>query len=225
MKHGAMRVESVTIGMFAAQSHVAIDEASGACAIIDAGEDARGIETVVRRAGARPEKILLTHGHIDHAGGLAALRRAYPGVPILMNERDRAWVERLAEQGLMFGLRVEPAPAPDGFLEDGQVIEVGGLRLRTIFTPGHTEGGTTFFAERERVAFVGDTLFRGSVGRTDLPGGSFRTLLRSVRERLLPLGDDVVVYSGHGPKTTIGEERRENDFIQPGVEERIGDLG
>jgi glyoxylase-like metal-dependent hydrolase (beta-lactamase superfamily II) len=123
----------------------------------------------------------------------------------------------------MFGVSLEPAPPPDRFVKDGEEIPVGGvLVLKAIYTPGHTRGGTTFDAERERVAFVGDTLFQGSVGRTDLPGGSFRTLAASIRERLLPLGDDVRVYSGHGPATTIGEERRRNPFLKPGIEERNG---
>jgi glyoxylase-like metal-dependent hydrolase (beta-lactamase superfamily II) len=214
-----MKIETVVIGNFQAQSHIALDEATGECAIIDTGEDGRGIEAVVKRLGATPKLVLLTHGHLDHAGGLARVRRAFPGVPIVMNERDLGWVENLERQGLMFGVRLEAAPRPDRFVKDGEEIAIGrDVRLRAIFTPGHTEGGTTFFAEKERVAFVGDTLFQGSVGRTDLPGGSFRTLVASIRERLFPLGDDVTCYSGHGPATTIGEERRSNPFLKPGAE-------
>jgi glyoxylase-like metal-dependent hydrolase (beta-lactamase superfamily II) len=218
-----VRVETIVIGMFAAQSHIAMDEATGECAIVDAGESGAGIADAVARLGATPRIVLLTHGHIDHAGGLAEVRRRFPGVPIAMNEADRPWVEALAEQGRMFGLRVESAPPVDRFLADGETIAIGrDVKLRAIFTPGHTEGGTTFFDEAARAAFVGDTLFQGSIGRTDLPGGSFRTLIASVKTRLFPLGDDVRCYCGHGPATTIGRERRANPFLQPGAEEELG---
>jgi len=217
-----VKVETVVIGMFQAQAHIALDEATLECAIIDTGEDGSGIEEAVRRLGAKPVAVLLTHGHIDHAGGLARMKAAFPGVPVLMNERDAGWVETLPHQGMMFGVRVRPAPPPDRFLRDGEEIAVGrDVRLRAVFTPGHTEGGTTYFDERARAAFVGDTLFERSVGRTDLPGGSFRALVRSIRERLFPLGDDVRCYCGHGPATTIGEERRQNPFLRPGIEDEL----
>ena len=200
--------------MFASFSYLAIDEASGECAIIDTGDSGAGIVEAVTRAGAKPTMILLTHGHIDHAGGLAAMRRAFPDIPILYSEKDRPWVENLSKQGLMFGLEVEAAPPATAFIAEGETFKIGQeLTLRAICTPGHTEGGITFFAEKERVAFVGDTLFSGSVGRTDLPGGSMPTLVRSIRERLFPLGDDVVCWCGHGPSTTIGKERRTNPFV------------
>lgn len=223
--YGGMRVESVVIGMFASQSHIVVDEATGACAIIDTGDSGRGIETVVARIGARPEMILLTHGHIDHAGGLAAVRRAWPKIPIYLNKLDQDWVDQLERQGQMFGLPVEKAPPIDRFLSDGELIPLGkDVVFKTIFTPGHTEGGVTFLVESRKVAFVGDTLFKGSVGRTDLPGGSFPTLYRSIQERLLTLDDAVVCYSGHGPKTTIGEERRSNPFIRPDLAGRLDEI-
>ncbi len=218
-----LRVATVVIGMFQSQSHLAIDEETGECAIVDAGEDGSGIAGTAARLGVRPAIVLLTHGHIDHAGGLAALRRHFPGVPIAMNEGDRFLVEELPAQGRFFGLRVERPPPIDRWLRDGEAIPIGrDVRLRAIFTPGHTPGGTTYYDEKAKVAFVGDTLFAGSVGRTDLPGGSFPTLLHSIRTRLFALPDDVVCYCGHGPETTIGEERRTNPFLQPGIEERLG---
>ena len=216
-----MKVETVVIGMFAAQSHIVVDPATNDCAIIDTGESGEGIEEAVRKLGASAKLVLLTHGHLDHAGGLARVRRAFPAIPIVMCKHDLTWVENLPRQGLMFGVRLEPAPPPDRFVEDGEEIALGDLRLRTIYTPGHTEGGVTFFAEKQRVAFVGDTLFQGSIGRTDLPGGSLHTLLKSIRERLFPLGDDVRCYTGHGPSTTIGKERLHNPFLRPGAEEEL----
>jgi glyoxylase-like metal-dependent hydrolase (beta-lactamase superfamily II) len=219
-----MKVETVVIGEFQAQSHIVIDEASGECAIVDTGENGAGIASAVERLGAKPVIILLTHGHLDHAGGLAAVRRRFPDVPIAMSEKDREWVARLPEQGIMFGVRLEPAPKVDRFLAEGETVAIGrDVKLRAIFTPGHTQGGITFFDEKARTAFVGDTLFQGSIGRTDLPGGSLRMLLASIREKLFPLGDDVVCYSGHGPKTTIGEERRTNPFLTDGAEEEMED--
>jgi glyoxylase-like metal-dependent hydrolase (beta-lactamase superfamily II) len=218
-----MKVATVVIGMFQAQSHLAIDEASGECAIVDAGESGEGIAEAVARLGVVPRIVLLTHGHIDHAGGLAELRRRFPGVPIAMNPADLPLVEALPAQGRFFGLRVERPPAIERYLRDGEIIEIGrSLRLRAIFTPGHTLGGTTFYDEAARAAFVGDTLFRGSIGRTDLPGGNFVTLIESIRARLFALPDDVVCYCGHGPATTIGEERRTNPFLEPGAAERLG---
>jgi glyoxylase-like metal-dependent hydrolase (beta-lactamase superfamily II) len=218
-----MKIETIEIGVFAAQSHIVLDEATGDCAIVDTGESGAGIAEAVARLGATPRIVLLTHGHLDHAGGLAEVRRRFPGVPIAMNRRDLPWVENMTQQGLMFGVRLEPAPRPDRFLEDGETVAVGrDVKLRAVFTPGHTEGGTTFFDEAARVALVGDTLFAGSVGRTDLPGGSFRALIASIKERLFPLGDDVRCYCGHGPATTIGDERRSNPFLQPGAEEELG---
>lgn len=221
-----MKIETVTSGNFQSQTHIAVDEATGECAIIDTGEDGRGIETVVRRLGATPKMVLLTHGHLDHAGGLAAVRRAWPDIPILMHESDLPWVENLEQQGRMFGIRLERPPPVSTIrtFKDGDEIAVGrDIKLETIFTPGHTEGGTTFYAARDKIAFVGDTLFQGSVGRTDLPGGSFRTLVRSIRERLFPLGDDVRCYCGHGPSFTLGEERRNNPFVRIGIEDQLGE--
>lgn len=218
-----MRVETVVIGMFAAQSHIVVDEATNDCAIVDTGESGAGIADAVARLGATPRIVLLTHGHIDHAGGLSEVRRRFPGVPIAANALDREWIEGLARQGLMFGLRVEKAPPVDRFIADGETVAIGrDVKLRAIFTPGHTAGGTTFFDEAARVALVGDTLFQGSIGRTDLPGGDSRTLIASIRLRLLPLGDDVRCFCGHGPDTTIGREHRQNPFLQPGAEEELG---
>lgn len=222
-----LRVETIEIGLFQSQSHLAIDEASGECAIIDTGESGAGIAEAVARLGVKPTLVLATHGHLDHVGGLSAVRRAFPDIPIRMNRLDLRWLRNLERQGLMFGVELEPAPPLEtiGFFEEGEEIAVGrDVRLKTIFTPGHTEGGATFFEPTARVAFVGDTLFHLSVGRTDLPGGSFRTLLASIRQKLLPLGDDVRCHCGHGPSFTIGGERRQNPFVQPGIEDRLGDV-
>lgn len=218
-----MKVITVPIGLFQAQSHIVIDEETGDCAIVDTGESGAGIAAAVARAGARPRIVLLTHGHLDHAGGLAEVRRRFPDAPIAVHERDRKMVEGIVVQGAYFGIELESPPPIDRLLEDGEEIAIGrGVRLRVIWTPGHTPGGVTYFEPAARAAFVGDTLFQGSVGRTDLPGGSFRALLASIRERLLPLGDDVVCYCGHGPETTLGRERRFNPFLRPGTAEELG---
>ncbi len=208
-----MILETIPIGMFQSNAYIVGDETTRACAIIDSGEDGRGIEAAVHRLGLTPQMLLVTHGHLDHVGGLARLRRAFPGVPVVGSAADRSFFETAAQQGLMFGVRVEAPPPIDRELSDGEIVRIGSLELRTIFTPGHSPGGVSFHCEAEKAVFVGDALFAGSIGRTDLPGGDYGTLIASIRSRLFPLGDDVVVYSGHGPETTIGDERETNPFL------------
>ncbi|MFC1707750.1 MBL fold metallo-hydrolase [Planctomycetota bacterium] len=218
-----MRVETVSIGMFQAQAHIAIDEATSECAIIDTGENGVGIKEAVDRIGAKPVFVLLTHGHIDHAGGLAEMRRCYPEVPIRMHKGDLPYVENMVTQGRMFGVEVEPAPPLDTFLHGGEQIDIGsGVCLKVIATPGHSPGGVVFYEPHAHVAFVGDTLFQGSIGRTDLPGGSAKTLLSSLRERVLTFPEETRCYTGHGPSTTVGEEKAHNPFLRPGAEAFLG---
>jgi glyoxylase-like metal-dependent hydrolase (beta-lactamase superfamily II) len=163
--------------------------------------------------GVTLEKILLTHAHIDHAGATAELARLR-GLPIEgPHPGDRFWIEQLPQQGAMFGLGRSESFEPTRWLGHGDVVTVGALPLEVLHCPGHTPGHVVFFDRGVRVAFVGDVLFAGSIGRTDFPGGDYDTLIRAIRRNLFPLGDDVRFVPGHGPMSSFGEERRTNPFV------------
>jgi len=158
-------------------------------------------------------QILLTHAHIDHAGGTGALARAL-GLPIVgPHEGDRFWIEGLAEQARMFGFAPAEPFTPTRWLHEGDTVQVGHSTLTVHHCPGHTPGHVVFHSAEARRAFVGDVLFAGSIGRTDLPGGDADTLVDSITARLWPLGDDTVFIPGHGPESTFGRERRHNPFV------------
>ena len=181
-------------------------------ALIDPGGDAEVLLAVVQENGLRLTKLLLTHGHIDHVGATAELA-ARLAIPIEGPQREDAfWLESLPKQSEMFGFPHTPAFTPDRWLEQGDTVSVGNQILEVLYCPGHTPGHVVFFHRPSRTAFVGDVLFKGSIGRTDLAGGDYGTLIRSIRERLFPLGDDVTFIPGHGPVSTFGYERLTNPY-------------
>lgn len=183
-------------------------------AVVDPGGDLDRIEAAIAGQGITIEKILLTHGHIDHAGGAAELRERL-GVPIEgPHEADRYLLDSLPETGANYGLDGARVVTPDRWLGDGDVVEVGGLTFDILHAPGHSPGSVVFMSRDARFALVGDVVFKGSVGRTDLPGGSHEQLIRAIKEKVLPLGDDVAFIPGHGPTSTLGEERQTNPFLQ-----------
>ncbi len=182
-------------------------------AIVDPGGDLDAIQAAADRFGVAIEKILLTHGHIDHAGGAAELRRRL-GVPVVGPQREEAfWIAQLPQQSQMFGFPHAEAFVPDRWLEDGDVVTFGEVNLEVIHAPGHTPGHVAFFDRAGKIAVVGDVLFQGSIGRTDFPRGDYDTLIHTIREKLWPLGDDVTFIPGHGPLSTFGEERENNPFV------------
>lgn len=182
-------------------------------AVIDPGGDLDRVLAEVDRHGVRLRQILLTHAHIDHAGATAELARQRQ-LPIIGPHRgDLFWIEGLPEQGRMFGFGACESFAPDRWLEDGDRVRVGQVELEVRHCPGHTPGHVVFYSPADRLAFVGDVLFQGSIGRTDFPGGDYATLVDSIRGKLFPLGDDVRFVPGHGPMSTFGEERRGNPFV------------
>lgn len=188
------------------------DEATGLGAVVDPGGDLDRVRAAIAKHGVTVEKVLLTHGHIDHAGGAAELAEAL-GVPVEgPHAADRFLLERLDEAGAGYGIPGRPL-TPERWLDEGDEVAVGPLRFSVLHCPGHSPGSVVFVSRDERFALVGDVLFRGSVGRTDLPGGDTDTLIRSIRDKLLPLGDDVAFVCGHGPTSTIGRERASNPFI------------
>jgi hydroxyacylglutathione hydrolase len=190
---------------------------TGQAVAIDPGEGASALVERVRSLQLTLGAILLTHAHVDHISGVRTVRDAVGPLPIHLHPADRFLYDAVVQQGLMFGIRVEPQPEPDRDLAAGAEIEIGRLRLRVHETPGHSPGGVVFEVtapDDSTYLIVGDTLFAGSIGRTDLPGGDYTTLIRSIRTVLFAFGDGVPVYPGHYDSTTIGRERRTNLFLQ-----------
>jgi len=208
-----MEFAIVPVTPFAQNCSLLWEAATRRAAVVDPGGDVDDILAEMAARNLQAEKILLTHGHIDHVGGAAALA-ARLGVPIEGPQREEAfWLDALPEQCRMFGFPATPALRPDRWLEDGDTVTIGDQVLKVLHTPGHTPGHVCFIHRPSRLAIVGDVLFAGSVGRTDFPRGSQAALLRSIREKLFPLGDDFSFIPGHGPMSTFGEERRNNPFV------------
>jgi glyoxylase-like metal-dependent hydrolase (beta-lactamase superfamily II) len=184
---------------------------------IDPGDEVESLLAFIAREALTVRHILLTHAHVDHVSGVAAATRAL-GVPVYLHRADLFLYDHAVEAGVMFGLSVEPQPPVDVFYTAGQVIPFGRYEARPYHTPGHCPGGVCLrvgpHGEAGRHLFVGDTLFAGSIGRTDLPGGDYPTLIQSIRDVLFAFGDEAIVHPGHGPDTTIGRERRTNPFLQ-----------
>jgi hydroxyacylglutathione hydrolase len=205
-----MKVLQIPNGAFVENSYLVIDEASHDCAIVDPGEGAGLILHKVEQAGAHPVAIWLTHAHLDHVLGVSRVREA-TGAPVYLHPADRPLYDHVPDQALAFGLRADPLPPPDRAYVHGDVMPVGGLTFTVRHAPGHSPGSVCLVGEG--VVFGGDVLFQGSIGRTDLPGGDFETLRTSIERELLGLPDSTIVYSGHGPETTVGIERRTNPFL------------
>lgn len=211
-----MILEYLTVGPFAENSYILGDEATGDGILIDPGHDPKAILARVKALGLTISAIVNTHAHIDHVGGVAEVQRQL-GVPFALHEKELPLLEALPMQAQLFGLPPITVPQVDDWLTEGQRLKVGGLDITVIETPGHSPGSVTLKVERAGVPGVdliaGDVLFAGSIGRTDLPGGNYDTLIRSITLKLFPLGDACRVWPGHGPDTTIGDERRGNPFV------------
>lgn len=215
-EHHGLLIETITNGPFMENCFVVADAKTKKAIVIDPGDEHDRIAESVERAGIEVVEIVNTHGHIDHAGSVAPLKRLLK-VPFAIHPSDRAWLEHLSASAAAFGLPPKETPEVERDLSHGQDLQVGEVTGRVLHTPGHTEGGCCLYFPEHKAVFVGDTLFAGSIGRTDLPGGSMSALLASIREQLLTLEDDVLVFCGHGPQTDIGAERRSNPFLRPGA--------
>ena len=212
-----MKVYVVPVTPFEQNCSVLVCERSMRGAVVDPGGDLDRIDEALAEAGAVLEKVLITHGHIDHCGQAGEFARRH-GVPIEgPHEADRFWIEQLGQQGRSFGFPALAPFEPDRWLVDGDVVEFGEQRLEVLHCPGHTPGHVVFFHAGLRLAIVGDVLFQGSIGRTDFPRGDHASLVRAIREKLFPLGDDVRFVPGHGPMSTFGDERRHNPFVGDAV--------
>ncbi|HXM18592.1 MAG TPA: MBL fold metallo-hydrolase [Candidatus Tumulicola sp.] len=208
-----MIVEHIPVGLLACNCIVLGDEKTGKAIVIDPGDDIDKIEALLSKHGLTVTAILATHAHIDHVGGLALLKER-TGAPALIHEADVPLYEALAAQAEWLGVPAPPVGEIDKNLVDGGSIDFGRLRVDVRHTPGHTPGSVSLVLPQDKpVVFSGDTLFAGSIGRTDLWGGNFDDIMRSIRGTLMALPDEALVVPGHGPETTIGAERRTNPFI------------
>lgn len=203
----------VPVTPFQQNCSVIWDSDSMEAAVVDPGGDVDLIEAALRNRSLAPKQILLTHGHIDHAGGAEELAEKLR-VPIIgPGEEDVFLLQSLAVTGLQYGMAGARNCTPSRFLRHGDEIRIGELRLEVRHCPGHTPGHVIFFDRLNRLAIVGDVIFQSSVGRTDLPGGSHDSLIKSIREQILPMGDDVTFLCGHGNPSTVGRERQSNPFL------------
>lgn len=209
------RIESLVVGPFQSNCHIVACSDTSDAVIFDAGDEASRILAAVRRMGVAVKAVINTHAHIDHVTGLAGVVDAL-GVPVFMHREEAPMYEGVGQQALMFGLAPPRIVPIHRWLAEGDVINVGKLRGEVMLMPGHSPGHiiVVFKDEAPPRAIVGDVLFQGSIGRTDLPGGDHEVMMKTL-ERFLPMPDATVVYSGHGPETTIGEEKRWNPFLAP----------
>jgi hydroxyacylglutathione hydrolase len=221
-----MIIEELTVTAFQQHTRIVGCEKTKRAICIDPGDDSESIARAIETHGFQLQAIACTHAHMDHVGGVAALKRLKPKAEIILHQADEFIYQQLPQQpewiGIprgqwsVLGFDYEAPPKVDRYWNDGESYQVGELEFKVIHTPGHTPGHVVLFNQKEQKVFVGDVLFAGSIGRTDLPGGSTEQLLDSIMNKLLPLGDEVEVYSGHGPVTTIGEERMTNPFLTGG---------
>jgi hydroxyacylglutathione hydrolase len=209
-----LHVTAMEVGPLAENTYIVAHPASGKAAVVDPGEEAEEILRRLSAGGLDLDKILLTHGHFDHVGGVRLLK-ARTGADVYLHPEEVDRMLGAPRQGAMFGLGVAEPPPPDVLVRDGDIIRLAEQEFRVLHTPGHTPGHVTFVAGE--MAFVGDLIFAGSIGRTDLPGGSLEALLQSVREKIFTLPDETILLPGHGPATTVGEERRTNPFFTGGM--------
>jgi hydroxyacylglutathione hydrolase len=218
-----MIIETITLTPFQQHTRLLACDETRRAVCVDPGEETGEIVAGLERLGLELQAIALTHAHMDHVGGVAALKRERPAAEIILHEADEPLYFGLPEQPALLGIPraawpdlgfvYEEPPPVERHWTDGETYRVGRLEFRVLHCPGHTPGHVVLFEPNERKAFVGDCLFAGSIGRTDLPGGSTSQLRDSLFNKILPLGDDVTVYSGHGPQTTIGHERLTNPFL------------
>jgi glyoxylase-like metal-dependent hydrolase (beta-lactamase superfamily II) len=204
-------IKELVVGPIGANCIIVGCEKTKKAAVIDPGDESGKILKALTEEKLTVECIINTHGHFDHVGANKDLKNA-TNAPIIIHSQDAGMLSQLSATAMAFGLRAENSPAADRLVEDGDTIEVGDLSFKILHTPGHTPGGISIYTDG--CVFAGDTLFYGSIGRTDLPGGNFETLIASIRNKIFTLPDNTKVYTGHGPATTVGNEKKFNPFLR-----------
>ena len=208
-----LEIEVYTLGPFATNCYVVWRRGSKRCWIVDASFEPGELIGAVRAGGLKPEALVLTHAHLDHIAGVEEVRAAFPGLPVMIHETEGDWLtDANLNMSSLFGLPITAGPA-ERLLREGDELELDGLKWQVLHTPGHSPGGIGLYQPDTKTLMAGDTLFYDSIGRTDFPNADHQTLLRSIREKLLVLPDDVRVYPGHGQDTTIGREKSQNPFL------------
>ncbi|MFT3930525.1 MAG: MBL fold metallo-hydrolase [Spongiibacteraceae bacterium] len=208
-----MKCAIVPVTAFQQNCSILVCEETKRAALVDPGGDVPRLREALQKLGVTLEKIFLTHGHLDHCGAADAVRAEFH-VPIEgPHKEDKFWIDQIEDSCARFGLPPSKSFEPDRWLNDGDTVTFGKQTLEVYFCPGHTPGHVVFFHRDTKLAWVGDVLFQGSIGRTDFPRGDYDTLVTSIREKLWPLGDDVEFVPGHGPTSTFGEERLHNPFV------------
>ena len=210
-----MILESFPVGPLQCNCTILGDEFTHEAIVVDPGDNIPEILSRLQKHSLTLRQILVTHAHIDHVGGAALLKKA-TGAPVFLNQRDLGLLNMMQMQAAWLGVPTPEVAPPDASADDGLAIGLSALPAEVLHTPGHTPGSICLLFPEQHLLLAGDTLFAGSIGRTDLPGGDGRQILRSLRDRLLVLPDTTRVVPGHGPETTIGEERQSNPFLQPG---------
>ena len=205
--------ETLPVGLLKCNCSIFGDEQSREAIVIDPGDNIDAILAVLEKHSLRVKAIMITHAHIDHIGGAAKLKAA-TGAPVLMNAGDQELYDHLDVQASWLGMEAPSRTEIDSAIQDSDTLTLGPAEFRVLDTPGHTQGSISIWIPAENKLIAGDTLFRDSIGRTDLPGGNSRQILRSIEDKLLPLPEETIVIPGHGPNTTIGREKERNPFLQ-----------
>lgn len=207
-----MLLNTVVVTEFMTNCYIVGDDSTREAVVIDPGGEAEKILREVEKMGVTVTAVVNTHAHVDHIGALKDVKDAL-GVSVMLHPGELPVLKSASRMARLFGVTIDDPPEPDRLLKEGDEIAVGGMSLKVLETPGHSPGGISLVTSDGKVCFAGDSLFAGSIGRTDLPGGDYKTLIESIKSKLIPLGDDVKVFTGHGPATTIGTERRYNPFL------------
>ncbi len=211
-----MNIQTFTFNPVQENTYVIWDE-TGECAIVDAGcftdKEFSQLDRFIGSKQLKPVKLINTHGHFDHIFGVEQCRKAY-GLQWETHDGDAAWISEVQARAAMFGIPVDPVSLPEIILKEGVTVMFGNSELQVIHVPGHSPGSICFYEEASKILITGDVLFNGSIGRTDLPGGNYDTLISGIKNKLLILPNEVDVFSGHGPATTIGDEKVRNPFLQ-----------